>query len=82
MLRRGPLRFLEKIALHSPLMFWAPLASNIYHDWFWYPVIGRTRIRSFRRTSWGKLFRDRYELGADGLTAAAATVLQKGTAAD
>ena len=82
MLRRGPLRFLEKIALHSPLVFWAPLASNIYHDWFWYPVIGRTRIRTFRRTSWGKLFRDRYELGADGLTAAAATVLQRGTAAD
>ncbi len=82
MLRRGPLRFLEKIALHSPLVFWAPLASNIYHDWFWYPVIGRTRIRTFRRTSWGKLFRDRYELGADGLSAAAATVLQKGTAAD
>ncbi|MEK7283533.1 MAG: DUF362 domain-containing protein, partial [Acidobacteriota bacterium] len=29
MLRRGPLRFLEKIALHSPLVVWAPAASNV-----------------------------------------------------
>jgi len=56
MLRLGPLRFLEKIALHSPLIFWAPLASNIYHDWFWYPIIGRSRIRQFMRTEWGRLF--------------------------
>jgi uncharacterized protein (DUF362 family) len=56
MLRRGPLRFLEKVALHGPLMGWAPLASNIYHDFFWYPIIGRKIIRSFRRTEWGKLF--------------------------
>ncbi len=57
MLRRGPLRFLEKIALHSPLVFWAPLASNIYHDWFWYPTVGRSRIRRFGATEWGRLFK-------------------------
>ena len=56
MLRKGPLRFLEKIALHSPLMVWAPLASNIYHDWLWYPTVGRSRIRRFRQTDWGSLF--------------------------
>lgn len=58
MLRIGPLRFLEGIALRSPLFFWAPLASNIYHDWFWYPVIGRGRIRAFSKTEWGKLWND------------------------
>jgi hypothetical protein len=57
MLRLGALRFLEKIALHSPLIFWAPMASNIYHDWIWYPLIGRQRIRQFMKTEWGKLFR-------------------------
>ncbi len=57
MLRIGPLRFLEKIALHSPLMFWAPIASNIYHDYLWYPTIGRSRIRRFRKTRWGRLFK-------------------------
>jgi len=56
LLRKGALRFLEKIALHSPLVFWAPLASNIYHDLLWYPTIGRSIIRKFSRTEWGQLF--------------------------
>jgi uncharacterized protein (DUF362 family) len=59
MLRRGPLRFLEKVALHSPLVFWAPLASNIYHDLIWYPTIGKSKIRKFARTRWGDLW-ERY----------------------
>jgi len=56
LLRKGALRFLEKIALHSPLVVWAPLASNIYHDCFWYPIIGKSIIRKFSRTEWGRLF--------------------------
>jgi uncharacterized protein (DUF362 family) len=56
MLRIGPLRFLERIALHSPLVFWAPMASNLYHDAFWYPTIGRLRIGKFMGTDWGRLW--------------------------
>lgn len=56
MLRRGWLRFLEKIALHSPLVVWAPMASNIYHDLLWYPTVGKSIIRRFSRTEWGRLF--------------------------
>ncbi len=69
MLRRGPLRFLEHIALHSPLMVWAPFASNVYHDWLWYPTIGRAIIRRYEQTPWGRLFRTYAERGtlADGL---------------
>ncbi|MGH7857712.1 MAG: DUF362 domain-containing protein, partial [Candidatus Binatia bacterium] len=59
MLRKGPLRFLEKVALHSPLVVWAPFASNVYHDLLWYPTVGQSRIREFRRTEWGALF-ERY----------------------
>ncbi len=59
MLRKGPLRFLEKAALHSPLVVWAPMASNVYHDFLWYPTIGQSRIREFGATEWGKLF-ERY----------------------
>ena len=55
MLRLGPLRFLEKLALHSPLAVWAPFASNLYHDTLWYPTVGQWRIRQFRRTPWGAL---------------------------
>ncbi len=60
MLRRGPLRFLEKPLLHSPLVVWAPFASNLYHDYLWYPTIGRKRIRDFMKTEWGRLFQ-KYE---------------------
>ena len=54
-LRAGFLRFLEKPLLHSPLVVWAPLASNVYHDYLWYPIIGRKRVREFRKTEWGRL---------------------------
>ena len=57
MIRKGFLRPLERILLHSPLMVWAPFASNVYHDMVWYPTIGRSRIREFMRTEWGQLFR-------------------------
>jgi len=56
MLRKGLLRFLEKPLLHSPLVAWAPFASNLYHDFLWYPIIGRSRIRQFLKTEWGLLF--------------------------
>lgn len=58
MLRKGPLRFLEKPLLHSPLVVWAPFASNLYHDYLWYPIIGRSRISVFMKTKWGQLFQN------------------------
>ncbi len=62
LLRKGALRFLEQIALHSPLVVWAPMASNIYHDWLWYPTVGKSIIRKFAKTEWGKLF-EKYKRG-------------------
>ncbi|MFQ5973396.1 MAG: DUF362 domain-containing protein [Alphaproteobacteria bacterium] len=56
LIRRGALRPLERLLLHSPLVGWAPFASNIYHDLLWYPLIGRPRIREFMATPWGRLF--------------------------
>ena len=64
MLRLGPLRFLEKIALHSPLVVWAPFASNVYHDWLWYPTVGKMKIARFRGSKWGRLFDGRYGGGS------------------
>lgn len=57
MIRKGFLRPFERLLLHSPLMVWAPFASNVYHDVIWYPTIGRARIREFMQTEWGALFR-------------------------
>ncbi len=59
LIRRGPLRPLKRLLLHSPLMVWAPFASNVYHDLLWYPTVGRARMRAFRATPWGRLF-ERY----------------------
>lgn len=56
MIRKGWLRPLEKVLLHSPLVFWAPLASTIYHDWYWYPFKGRPIIREFMKSEWGTLW--------------------------
>jgi uncharacterized protein (DUF362 family) len=57
MIRKGFLRRLERILLHSPLVVWAPFASNVYHDLLWYPTIGRRRIRRFMKTEWGALWK-------------------------
>src|SRR5688572_2228842 len=57
MIRTGVLRPLERLLLHSPLVVWAPFASNVYHDWIWYPTVGQARIRTFMKTEWGKLFK-------------------------
>jgi Domain of unknown function (DUF362) len=57
LIRRGPLRPLKHLLLHTPLVAWAPFASNVYHDWLWYPTIGKSRIRQFGSTPWGRLFR-------------------------
>jgi len=56
LIRRGPLRPLKRLLLHSPLVVWAPFASNVYHDLLWYPTVGAARIRAFSRTPWGRLF--------------------------
>jgi hypothetical protein len=66
LLRRGSLRMLEKVALHSPLVVWAPFASNVYHDLLWYPTVGRACIRKFSQTSWGGLFDDYARTGPLG----------------
>ncbi|MDH4197228.1 MAG: DUF362 domain-containing protein [Candidatus Aminicenantes bacterium] len=57
MIRKGFLRAFERVLLHSPLVFWAPFASNVYHDLLWYPTVGRKRIRAFMRTEWGRLWK-------------------------
>ena len=56
MLRRGPLRFLEKPLLHSKAVGWAPMASNIYHDYLWYPLVGARHLKTFNSGRWGALF--------------------------
>ncbi|HUT35649.1 MAG TPA: DUF362 domain-containing protein [Planctomycetota bacterium] len=56
----GPLKFLERLLLRTFLVPWSYAASILYHDFYWYPFIGRRRVRQALKTPWGKLF-ERYE---------------------
>jgi uncharacterized protein (DUF362 family) len=53
---------LHKLLFHSPIFKTLIFASEFYHDWLWYPLIGKSRIKQFSGTDWGRLF-DRYEYG-------------------
>ena len=53
----GPLKPLEKLLLRTPIVGWAYLASNLYHNGYWLKTRGRRRIASALKTEWGELFR-------------------------
>ncbi len=52
----GPLKPLEKLMLQSPLVPWSYFASNFYHNVYWYPFVGRARVREALGNEWGQLF--------------------------
>jgi len=58
MIYHGPLKPFENILLRSPLVPWSYFASRFYHDVFWYPVIGRRRVKAALQTKWGRLFKE------------------------
>ncbi len=53
----GPLKPLQKLAFHTPLVYAFVLGSFIYHDYLWYPLIGRRHVRNWLTGKWGRLFR-------------------------
>jgi hypothetical protein len=58
----GPLKPLEKFLLRTAIAPWSYAASIAYHDLYWYPAIGKQRVREALATEWGRLFRN-YEEG-------------------
>ncbi|MCJ7658224.1 MAG: DUF362 domain-containing protein, partial [Anaerolineales bacterium] len=52
----GPLKPLEKMLLQSPLVPWSYFASNFYHNVYWYPFVGRKRVKAALQTEWGQKF--------------------------
>lgn len=52
----GPLKPLEKMLLQTPLVPWSYFASNFYHNVYWYPFVGRKRVREALKNPWGQLF--------------------------
>ncbi len=53
----GWLKGFEGLLLRTPLVPWSYMASNIYHNWYWYPFVGRKRVESALDTKWGQLFK-------------------------
>ncbi|MBN2161266.1 MAG: DUF362 domain-containing protein [Spirochaetes bacterium] len=53
----GPLRALQKLMFHTPLVNIFIVASAVYHDTFWWPVKGRRVFEEWKETSpWGRLW--------------------------
>ena len=53
----GPFKPLENAIARSPLVNLAIAASNIYHNGYWLPLVGRKRVQAALQTDWGRLFR-------------------------
>jgi uncharacterized protein (DUF362 family) len=57
MIYHGILHPFEKILLRSPFVPWSFFASKLYHDLFWYPLIGlRRKKKILTNSGWGDLF--------------------------
>ena len=52
-------------SLKTLLAPWAYVASVLYHDSFWYPLIGRQKMRQVLESEWGRLFRNWRQVTAD-----------------
>jgi len=55
--RRGALSFMEPLIFHTLIFNLAILGSALYHDYIWYPLIGKGRIMKFMETEWGQLLK-------------------------
>ena len=52
-----PLKALQKLFFHTPLVNLFIFGSELYHDRVWYPLAGMRTVRAWERNSpWGKLF--------------------------
>lgn len=52
-------------SLKTWLAPWAYLASIAYHDYFWYPFIGKGRVDQAFNSEWGRLFKNYENLKSD-----------------
>ena len=52
----GPMKPLQKLFFHTPIVYVFVLGSYLYHDYFWFPVKGKRHVRAWMKTQWGRLF--------------------------
>lgn len=57
----GPLKFMQKLFFHTPMVHLFVLGSEVYHDYYRWPLKDRKVFENWKQsTSWGQLFR-KYE---------------------
>ncbi len=56
MIYHGWLKGFEGLLLRSPIVPWSYFASDLYHNYYWYPFVGRKRVEAALATKWGQLF--------------------------
>lgn len=53
----GPMKWLERLMFHTPIVYAFILASAVYHDHIWYPSKGKKVVNEWLKNSeWGRLF--------------------------
>lgn len=53
----GKLHRFEHFLLRTPIVPWSFAASNVYHNWYWFPFKGKKRVNDvLQNTQWGRLF--------------------------
>ncbi len=63
MLWFGPLKRVQKLFFHTPLVHIFVMGSFLFHDYIWYPMKIKPIQDAFDRTKWGKMFGERYGEG-------------------
>jgi uncharacterized protein (DUF362 family) len=56
------IKWIHYLLFYSPIFKFFIFLSELYHDWIWYNLIGKRKIKQFMITEWGKLF-SKYEYG-------------------
>jgi uncharacterized protein (DUF362 family) len=62
----GPLKKPIEWSLKTVLAPWAYIASVVYHDSFWYPMLAGQKMAKVLSSPWGRLFRNWEHLQSDG----------------
>jgi len=62
----GPLKKPIEWSLKTVLAPWAYIASVVYHDSFWYPMLAKQKMHDVLASDWGRLFRHWERVQSDG----------------
>lgn len=55
----GPLKRLQRLFFRTPLVHLFVMGSYVFHDWIWWPLVGKRRMHALQSTTeWGRFFKE------------------------